>query len=83
MTKGEHRAIPRFNPITRSLHPPLRTILATDNEIIVLLATLQHYQICDRHANQEAIAPAIPLIQSFIQRLHDQLPLGREQIAGQ
>jgi len=64
----------RFKPIARSLHPPLRTILATDNEIIVLLATLQHYQICDKHANQGEIAPAIPLIQSFIQRLHDQLP---------
>jgi len=74
----------RLKPATRALHsPPLRTILATDNEIIVLLATLQHYQICDRHAHQGEIAPAIPLIQSFIQRLHDQLPPGREQIVGQ
>ena len=63
--------LPRFKPTTRSL-PPLRIIQATDNEIIVLLATLQHYQICDSH--QGEIAPVIPLIQSFIQRLHDQLP---------
>jgi len=71
-----------MKPATKALpSPPLRTILATDNEIIVLLATLQHYQICGCH--QREIAPAIPLIQSFIQRLHEQLPPGNVQITGQ
>lgn len=71
----------RFKPITRSLHPPLRTILATDNEIIILLAALQHYQICSSH--QGKLAEAVPIIQSFMQRLHGQLPPGKSQVEGQ
>jgi hypothetical protein len=62
---------PRFKPTTRLL-PPLRTIQATDNEIIILLAALQHYPLCGCH--QKELAEAIPLIQAFIQRLHSQLP---------
>ncbi len=68
----------RIKPITRSLRPALRMIQATDNEIIILQAALQHYQ----HfvgLNQE-LAQAIPLIQAFIQRLHDQLPARKEEI---
>ena len=80
MTKGEDRAIPGFKPTNRSL-PPLRIIQATDNEIIVLLATLQHYQVCDCH--QGEIAQAIPLIQNFILRLHSQLPARKDRIEGQ
>jgi tRNA(Arg) A34 adenosine deaminase TadA len=52
--------------------PPLIYVQASHAEIIVLQAALQHYRDyirCDKE-----LAQAIPLIQSFIQRLHEQLP---------
>lgn len=71
----------RFKPITKALQPPLRTILATDNEIIILLAALQHYPLCGCH--QGKLAEAMPIIQGFIQRLHEQLPPRQDRIEGQ
>lgn len=72
----------RLKPITRTLQPPpFRTIQATDNEIILILAALQHYPLCGCH--QGKLAEVIPIIQGFIQRVHDQLPPRREQIEGQ
>lgn len=69
---------PRIKPITKSLHPPLRTIQATDNEIIILRAALQHYPLCGCH--QGKLTEAMPIIHSFIQRLHEQLPPRKDQV---
>ena len=66
-------------PITKALQPPpLRTIQATDSEIIILQAALHYYRDSIRSDN-DLYAKASPLIQNFIQRLHDQLPQRSEQ----
>lgn len=58
--------------ITRPSQPPQTYLQATRAEIAVLQAALQYY--CDYiRCNQELIQ-AIPLLQSFVLRLHDQLP---------
>jgi hypothetical protein len=73
---------PRVNPITKALQsPPLIYIQASHAEIIVLQAALRHYH--DYISYEKELAQAIPLIQSFIQRLHEQLPLREERIEGQ
>jgi hypothetical protein len=73
---------PRVKPITKALQPSLRSIQATDNEIIILQAALHHYRDYIR-SDKDFHAQTAPLIQNFIQRLHDQLPPRREQIEGQ
>lgn len=72
----------QIKPITRSLQPPLKTIQATDNEIIILQAALHHYQDFLRH-DPKLYQQAAPLIQNFILRLHEQLPPGKDRIEGQ
>jgi hypothetical protein len=67
---------PRMKPITTSFQPPLRTIQATDNEIIILQAALHHYRDY-LSSDKDLHAKASPLIQNFIQRLHDQIPPGK------
>jgi hypothetical protein len=66
-------------PITKALQSqPLRTIQATDNEIIILQAALHLYRDSIR-SDKDLHAKAPPLIQNFIQRLHDPLPQRQEQ----
>ena len=72
----------QMKPITKSLQPPLRTIQATDNEIIILQAALQHYRDYLSY-DKDLHAKASPLIQNFIQQIHDQLPVRKDMIAGQ
>jgi tRNA(Arg) A34 adenosine deaminase TadA len=62
------QSIPNVSPPS----PPLIYVQASHAEIIVLQAALQHYRDSIRYDKE--LAQAIPLIQSFIQRLHDQLP---------
>jgi len=54
----------RIRPITKSLQPPLRTIQATDNEIIILQAALHHYQDFLRD-NTDLYKQAVPFIQNL------------------
>ncbi len=64
----------------RDTSMPLMTIQATPAEVIVLQAALHHYQ---RYiADDRQLAQGVPLIQHFIQRLHDQLPPRQERIGG-
>jgi len=71
-----------MKPITKALQPPpLKTIQVTDNELIILQAALHHYRDYISY-DKDLHAKVSPLIQNFIQRLHDQLPPRKDQIEG-
>ena len=74
---------PKSKALAKSLQPPplLMTIQATPAEVIVLQAALRHYQDYLSY-DHDLHARSVPLIQHFIQRLHDQLPPRQEQIQG-
>jgi hypothetical protein len=57
----------------------LISIGATHAEIIILQAALHHYRDYISY-DKDLQAKTAPLIQRFIQRLHDQLPLRKDQI---
>lgn len=54
---------------------------ATHAEIIILQAALHHYRDYISY-DKDLQAKTAPLIQRFIQRLHDQLPPRKDQIEG-
>jgi hypothetical protein len=65
---------PRIKPLTKTLQPLLRTIEATDSELIFIQAALPHYLDFLRTSNPALYQQASSHVSRLINRLHDQLP---------
>jgi hypothetical protein len=67
-----HDQLPARDCVQRSQLPSLTYIQTSHAEIIILQAALRHY--CDYVSYEQELTQAIPLIQAFMQRLHDHIP---------
>lgn len=82
MNRIPHTSNNNSSPFLKKDSEQVVFIGATHAEIIILQAALHHYRDYVSY-DKDLQAKTAPLIQRFIQRLHDQLPLRKDQIEEQ